>query len=178
MNFIKHSQHVVLAFAVLGSTAAVADKKLADGDLTTVAHLHAVNQEEIDMGKLAEKNSSTAGVKSFGDTLVKDHTSNDKDLTAFAKKHGESIPADKPADDVERKEKADDDATMAKLKKLHGAEFDQQFLAAMVGGHERELAKLVAAMGQTKDDDLLAMMKATEPVMAGHAKTAAELQKK
>jgi putative membrane protein len=167
---------VALVAALLGSSVALADK-LDAGDLATVAHLHAVDQMEIQMGKLAQKNSSTAGVKAFGDTLVKDHTQNDKDLTALAKKRGASIPKDMPADAEEKQEAKDDMDAMNKLKTLKGAEFDRQFLAAMVGGHERELAKLVAVMGATKDDDLLALEKATQPVMESHASTAAGLQK-
>src|SRR5262245_33402966 len=56
--------------------------KLSDGDTKIVAHLHHVNKMEIDMGKLAEKNG-TPTVKSYAMTLVTDHQSNDKDLTAL-----------------------------------------------------------------------------------------------
>src|SRR5215208_3381849 len=52
--------------------------KLSDGDMKIVAHLHHVNQMEIDLGKLAQK-SGTASVKSYAETLVSDHQSNDKD---------------------------------------------------------------------------------------------------
>src|SRR5512143_1631145 len=92
------------AFAIIAAlalpTLAVADDKTPPTDKTTdkayklsadevkiVAHLHHVNQTEIDAGKIAQKNG-TAHVKSYSDTLEKDHKSADADLTAFAKKHG------------------------------------------------------------------------------------------
>src|SRR4051812_23965263 len=69
--------------------------KLSTDETKIVSHLHHVNQMEIDLGKWAQK-SGTGGVKSYGESLVTDHTSADKDLTSFAKQHNlSSIPADK-----------------------------------------------------------------------------------
>src|SRR5690348_6214212 len=72
------------------STGTSADEpKMTDARL--VALLHHVNQEEINAGKLAEKQGTSQEIKTFGQKLVTDHTKADKDLTAAAKKSGVSI---------------------------------------------------------------------------------------
>ena len=106
-----------------------ASAKLSDGDTKIVAHLHHVNQMEIDLGKAAQK-SATASVKTYGQTLVTDHQSADKDLTSFAKTHKlTTIPADKPMADADKQEAQDMQAQVTKLKTLKGADFDREFLA-------------------------------------------------
>ena len=159
------------------TNTAPAAGKLADSDVKIVAHLHHVNQMEIDLGKAAQK-STTPGVKAYGDTLVKDHTSNDKDLTTYAKAHKlAAIPADKPESEADQQEHKDMMAKVAELKKLKGSAFDTMFLDMMVSGHDKELAKIDASIGATTDTDLQALLKATKPVLQSHADRARDLQK-
>jgi putative membrane protein len=157
-----------------------ADKptKLADEDIKLVAHVHAVNLMEQDMGKLAAAKGSAA-VKKYGAELQKDHMDGDKDLTAFAKAHGVAkIPADVAPTEAGKKDKADMDAKVASLKKMKaGAEFDKQFLDLMVMGHDTEIARLDTAIPMIKDNDLQSKMKDLRPVLQRHADTARELQK-
>ena len=151
--------------------------KLADGDVKIIAHLHHVNQMEIDMGKLAQK-SGTAAIKGYAETLVNDHTSNDKELTSFSKAHKLAmIPADKPETDADRQEVKDMTTQTAQLKTLKGAEFDKQFLNMMVAGHDKELAKIDTAIGAAADPDLQTMLKSTKPVLQRHSDQAHDLQK-
>jgi putative membrane protein len=156
------------------NTAAAA--KLADSDVKIVAHLHHVNQMEIDLGKAAQK-STNAAVKSYGDTLVKDHQSNDKDLTAYAKSRKlATIPADKPETEADKQEHKAMMSKMATLKTLKGAEFDREFLSMMATDHDKEIAKLDVAIGATTDTDLQTLLKATKPVLQRHADSARDLQ--
>jgi predicted outer membrane protein len=151
--------------------------KLADADVKIIAQLHHVNQMEIDMGKAAQK-SGTASVKSYGETLVKDHQSNDKDLTAFAKTHKvNTIPAYKPETDAEKQEHKDMMAKMAQLKTLKGADFDKEFLTTMAADHDKVLARIDVAIGAATDTDLQNMLKAVKPVLQRHADQARDLQK-
>jgi putative membrane protein len=182
-----HALAIVAALAM--PSLAVADKttdkttnaapadKLAESDVKIVAHLHHVNQMEIDLGKTAQK-SATTGVKDYGQTLVMDHTSGDKDLTAYAKAHKlATIPADKPDTDAAKQEQKDMMAQVAHLKTLKGAEFDKAFLDMMAMGHDKELAKIDVSIGATTDTDLQAILKTTKPVLQRHADTARDLQK-
>jgi putative membrane protein len=151
--------------------------KLSDGDTKIVAHLHHVNQMEIDLGKAAQK-SGTAGVKTYGQTLVTDHQSSDKDLTSFAKTHKLStIPADKPMTDADKQSEKDMQSEVTKLKSLKGADFDREFLNMMAADHDKELAKIDVAMSAATDPDLQSILKATKPVLQRHADQARDLQK-
>jgi uncharacterized protein (DUF305 family) len=160
------------------TTPAPAQAKLADEDVKLVAHVHHVNMMEIDMGKLA-KAKGTAGVKKYGEMLVKDHTDGDKDLVAFAKSKGiAKIPADVPPTEAEKKEHQEMMAKMKALKTVkNGAEFDRQFLAMMQADHDKEIAKLDAALPGIKDADLAIKMKDLRPVLQRHSDTARELAK-
>lgn len=151
--------------------------KLSDADVQILAHQHHVNLMEIDMGKLAQT-KGTAAVKKYGEMLVKDHQQADKDALAFAKKHGTAmIPKEKPATDAEKQEDKDMMDQAAHLKTLKGADFDKDFLTMMVAGHEKELAKIDVAMGQTTDSDLKDMLSNVKPVLQRHADQARDLQK-
>ncbi|MBA3458466.1 MAG: DUF4142 domain-containing protein [Deltaproteobacteria bacterium] len=156
---------------------APAKTKLADEDVKLVAHVHHVNMMEISMGKLA-KVKGTAGVKKYGEMLVKDHTVADKDLVVFAKSKGiAKIPADVPPTEAEKKEHAETMAKMKALKTMKGAAFDREFLAMMQVGHDTEVMKLDAALPGIKDADLAMKMQDFRPVLQRHADTARELNK-
>jgi putative membrane protein len=151
--------------------------KLSDGDTKIIAHLHHVNQMEIDLGKVAQK-TGTASVKNYGSNLVTDHQMSDKDLAAFAKSHKlATIPADKPDSDADKQEAKDMTSQVAHLKTLKGADFDREFLNMMVGGHDKELAKIDVSIGAATDPDLQSMLKSTKPVLQRHADQARDLQK-
>ena len=144
--------------------------KLTDSEMHVLAHVHHVNQMEIDAGKLAQKKGSTQAVKSYGKMLVDDHGKNDKDILAFAKKHDQKIGADMEKD-------ADAKDEMDKLKTMKGADFDREFLRQMADGHDKELAKIDSSLAQITDDDLSAMLEDMKPVLQKHADQARDLMK-
>ncbi|HEY0250724.1 MAG TPA: DUF4142 domain-containing protein, partial [Kofleriaceae bacterium] len=110
--------NVLCAVALALPGVAYADQ-LSESDTQVVAHQHAVNQTEIDMGKLAQANGGSAGVKKYGGTLVKDHTSADQKLTVLAKGKGlAAIPSDTTQTEADKKDMAD---MTAKLKAEKGA---------------------------------------------------------
>jgi putative membrane protein len=149
--------------------------KLSDVDTQAIAHQHAVNQMEIDMGKLAAKNGGAA-VKTYAQALVKDHTNADRDITTFAKKNGmTAIPGDTAMTDTDKKDRME---TMARLKSMKGADFDREFLNIMVTDHEREVTKVEADIGIVDNKDLAAKLKDIKPVLQKHADDAKALQKK
>jgi putative membrane protein len=185
-----HALSIIASAALALPTLAIADTsktgssltsdsadKLSADDTKIVAHLHHVNQMEIDLGKQAQK-VGTPAIKGYADALITDHTSGDKDLTALAKKHGvATIPADKPQADADRQDEKDMTIAVAHLKTVKGAEFDKAFLTMMTSGHDKELAKIDTSIGSAKDPDLQALLKATKPVLQRHSDQARDLQK-
>ena len=158
-------------------TKPAAKEKLADMDLQVLAHVHHVNMMEIDLGKMAQKSGSTQAVKAYGQMLERDHKSADKDLTAFAKKQGIVIPMDKPKDEADQKDAKDSKEAVAHLKTLKGNDFDTAFLQMMVQDHEKEIAKLDAAIGGIQNQDLATILKDIKPALQKHADQARDLQK-
>jgi putative membrane protein len=151
--------------------------KLTDGELAVLAHVHHVDQMEIDAGKLAQKKGTTQAVKSYGQMLVKDHGQNDRDIIAFAKKRGQTIPSEKVQTDADKKDAKDAMEAMDRLKNMKGADFDREFLRMMADGHDKELAKIDTAVGQVNDTDLATMLKDMKPVLQKHADQARDLAK-
>jgi putative membrane protein len=164
-----------------GSSTATANTakpgKLSKSELQVVAHYHELNKMEVDLGNLAIKRGKSDAVKDYGRMLVKDHGDSNKKLSALAKKRKQTIPAEKPANEVEKQDKADAKKQAASLKKLKGTEFDTAFLAAMVQGHDKELAKVDAKIAEVQDAELADMLKAKKPVLQHHADHAREVQK-
>jgi putative membrane protein len=151
--------------------------KLGDADVKTIAHLHHVNQMEITLGKDAQR-QGTAKVKDYASTLITDHQSADKDLTAFAKAHKlTTIPADKPMTDADRQDDKDMTQQMARLKTLKGADFDKTYLDMMVSGHDKELTKIDVAISSASDPDLKNLLQGVKPVLQRHADQARDLMK-
>jgi len=151
--------------------------KLSDGDIRTIAHLHHVNQMEITLAKDAQR-QGTAKVKDYASTLITDHQSADKDLTAFAKAHKlTTIPADKPTTDAERQDDKDMTQQMAKLKTLKGADFDKAYLNMMVSGHDKELTKIDVEISSATDPDFKNLLQGVKPVLQRHADQARDLMK-
>lgn len=152
--------------------------KLADDDVRIVAHQHHVNQMEIDMGKYAKQVGTTAAVKKLGDALVTDHTAADKELTAFAKQHGlDVIPVEKPLNEIAQGEMKDTMDAMTRLKTVTGPEFDRQFIAMMITGHDREVGRIEVDIVAARDPGLADMLKKVKPVLQRHADAARELQR-
>ena len=150
--------------------------KIAASDLQVMAQMHAVNKMEIDMGKAAQMKGSTQAVKAYGQMLVRDHQSADKDMLAFARKNKSTIPMYKPTDEADQKDMKDDKDMAAHVKTLKGADFDKEFLSMMVSGHEKVLAKVDSAMGSVQNDELKTMLGNIKPMLQKHADQARDLQ--
>jgi putative membrane protein len=151
--------------------------KLSDADIKIIAHLHHINQMEITLGKDAQR-QGTAKVKDYASTLITDHQTADKDLTAFAKAHKlTTIPADKPTTDAERQDDKDMTQQMARLKTLKGADFDKTYLNMMVSGHDKELTKIDVEISSASDPDFKNLLQSVKPVLQRHADQARDLMK-
>jgi putative membrane protein len=150
--------------------------KVSDQDLQVMAHIHDVNQMEIDMGHLAQRNGATPGVKAYGKTLVADHHKGDKAVLALANKHGQTIPKEAPANEMDKDEMKSNMDAMKRLHTLKGADFDRELLQIAVQAHEKELARTETAIGQVNDEGLKALLTEMKPVLQKHIDLARELQ--
>jgi putative membrane protein len=115
-------------------TAGEADRaKPGMGDKDFVNDLAIAGMAEVELGRMASEKGANPEVKKFGKTMVDDHTAAGDKLKAIATQHNVAWPAS--LDDKHRD-------LRDKLAKLTGAEFDREYMSAMVGGHETVIDKL------------------------------------
>jgi len=146
--------------------------KVPADERAMLERLHHVNQEEIQIGKLAQQNGQSQDVKSYGDMLVKDHTTADQQIMAYAQKKGLKLAEPKPMDEVERKAMAAEKASMEKLQVLKGMPFDSCFLANMVGDHDEVLGKLMAGQQAQVDPALTPVLQQITQSVTQHRQQA------
>ena len=108
-------------------TAGEPTDKVSSGDKDFVNELAIAGMAEVELGKMATERSTNAEVKKFGQMMVDDHTAAGDKLKAVASQH--NIPVPTALDDKHRD-------LRDKLAKLQGAEFDREYMGAMVDGHE------------------------------------------
>jgi putative membrane protein len=133
---------------------------------TVLGKLHHSNQMEVEMGKLAQEKGQSKDVKSFGKTLVTDHSAADKKVAALAKQQKIDLATAMPPMK---------DDKMAPLKAAVGAEFDKAFARAMVEDHNKDVDEAKAARDATTDAKLKSLLTATIPVLEKHQATAKKL---
>ena len=118
--------------SVVGTTGE-AEHSLSAGDRTFVEDLTYAGAAEIELGRMATERGASADVKRFGQMMVDDHSKAGKELKDIAMQY--RIPQPAGLDEKHRE-------LMDKLAKLRGAEFDKQYIDAMVQGHEDVVDKL------------------------------------
>src|SRR5882672_514887 len=84
---------------------------------------------EVELGRLAVQRGSNPAVKSFGQRMIEDHSRANDELKAIATKKSITLPPDMNSDQK---------ATMDKLSKLSGADFDKEYMSDMVKDHEAD----------------------------------------
>ncbi len=144
---------------------------LSEAEIASMAKLHHANGMEIDMGKLGSEKAKGA-VKSYAARMVKDHKKADEKLMALAKKKNATLTVPAPTD-AEKKEMDEQMSTAARLRSLEGAEFEREFMAAMVKDHTSALALVTDAQSKANDKDVVALFKSARTMIESH-KTAAE----
>ena len=104
-----------------------AENTATDADRNFVNDVAVASMAEVELGRMAIENSANPSVKAFGQQMVDDHTKAADELKTLAAEHHLTLPAQ--LDDDHR-------ALRDKLAALQGASFDQQYIDAMVNGHD------------------------------------------
>ena len=116
--------------AAIGTGGAGADVKSDDDFVHDVA---SKNIAEVELSRMALNKATSADIKTFAQKLIDDHGAAGEKLKSIASGHPISWPAQ--LDDKYRK-------TADELAKKQGAEFERDYLKAMVEGHQDLAAKL------------------------------------
>jgi putative membrane protein len=106
---------------------------------------------EVEMGKMAQQKGKSAEVKKIGGTMVADHSKANAELMAIAKKKGVDLSKEK-----------------AKMEHLKDADFDKEYINAMVKDHEKDLAAFQGEAKNGTDADVKAFASKTSAVIKKH----------
>lgn len=123
---------------------------------------------EIELGKVAQKNSKNVKVKAFGNLMVKDHGHVLDSLKAIAKEKVISLPEKLPAKEQEH---------IDEFKKLMGPDFDKRFVDMMVNDHA-DAVNLFKDACSNADAKVSAFASKTLKVIEEHAAKAKTLAEK
>jgi putative membrane protein len=123
---------------------------------------------EVAAGQLASEKATNAKVKDFAKMMVTDHTKANDELMAIAKNKNITLPS--APDDEHQKMKAD-------LAAKSGADFDKDYVDAMVKGHKKVESLFDDASKNCKDADLKSFAAKTLPVIQHHLAEIEAIQK-
>jgi putative membrane protein len=116
-------------------TAGSEDHNVSNADKDFVKDLATANIAEVELGRMAQDRAATPEVKKFAAMMVDDHTKANETLTTLASRHNITVPS---AMDDKHNDLRD------KLATKTGADFDKDYVDAMVDGHQDVLDKLRA----------------------------------
>lgn len=119
----------------------------SSGDKDFVKDIATANIAEVELGRMALDKAVSPDVKKFAQMMVDDHTKANEDLTTLASQDNIAIPSglDDKHNDLRDK-----------LAKKTGADFDKDYIDAMVDGHQDVIDKLESRI----DKDTLSKWKA------------------
>jgi|SoiMethySBSTD1v2_1073268.scaffolds.fasta_scaffold134693_4 putative membrane protein len=134
---------------------------------------------EVELGKLASERAIDADVKAFAQMMVRDHSRANDELSKIASQL--NLPMPTQLDPMHR-ELAD------RLSKLKDAEFDREYMAAMVKGHEDVAGVLrsftsadrpIGTSGRARGEQaLMEWAMKTMPTVERHLERARQIQQK
>jgi putative membrane protein len=158
------------AFTPPGTPAAKpgvpAPHQLNATDRTVIHQLAIGNAAEIELGKLAQQKAQGQPVKSFAETMVRDHDAAAKRLADLAEAAGLPLPSG--LDDEHR-------AVREHLHKLTGTAFDVAYIQAQVQDHQKTLHLLEHEIGSGQDQALREFAANTLPNIRQHLQMAQDL---
>jgi len=116
---------------------------------------------EVEMGKMAQQKGKSDDVKKFGARMVADHGKANNELMAIAKKKGVDLSKEKP-----------------KMKHVNDANFDKEYVNAMVKDHEEDLTAFQGEAKNGSDADVKAFASKTSAMIKKHLEMAKAAQAK
>lgn len=142
-----------------------------DGEIMTI--VSTANKAEVDAAKLAMQNAKSKDVKAFAKHMQQEHTMNDKQGMALAKKLNVK-PEDAPHANTM---KTDAQAKMEDLKSQKGADFDKAYINSQVEMHKQVLNDLQNTLiPAAKDPQLKTWLEKTSTHVKQHLEKAEKLQ--
>ncbi len=137
-----------------------------DDALTFMKKAASAGTMEVELGNLAREKAASARVKSFGEMMVRDHTTANKALLQLGTQKAVQINV---AMRPEHLQMVND------MKKLSGSAFDRKYIDMMVEDHTRDIREFEGA-ASNRDPDVNQFATKTVPVLRKHLDSAKAIQ--
>jgi putative membrane protein len=124
---------------------------------------------EVELGNLAKQKASSSDVKQFGDRMVTDHSKANDELKKVAQKNNVQLPTELDAKNR---------ATVDRLSKLSGDEFDKAYMKQMLTDHKHDVSTFKHVSTSAKDADVKQFASNTLPTLEDHLKLAEDTASK
>jgi putative membrane protein len=126
-------------------------KKMSQKDVNFIQKAAGDGAQEVENGKMAEKQAKSAEVKSIAARMVADHTRIDKELTALANRKGVTF-----------------NTSGVKAQNLGSGDFDRMYLKWLEEVHRTDIADFERAAKSSDDGDLKAWASKTLLTLKQH----------
>lgn len=137
-------------------------------DAKHMKDLAIANMAEVETGKLALEKAQDPKVKEFAQHMVDDHGKMLEEVKSLAQSKGVDLPG---APDAKHEK------VMKKLQSASGADFDREYMRAMVKDHRDALKLAQRTAKGAKDPDLKAAAQKAAPDIQDHLKMAQQIAK-
>jgi len=124
---------------------------------------------EVELGRLAQTNAASQGVKDFGNLMIRDHSKGGDEIKSLVSSKRVVLPAALSNDHQKKVEE---------LQKKKGAEFDKSYIDFMVGDHREDIRAFEKAAKDAKDPDIKAFANNHLPMLHQHLDSAEKLLRK
>ncbi|MFT2007047.1 DUF4142 domain-containing protein [Pontibacter sp. 13R65] len=140
------------------------DRKVDQSDFMTRAASD--GKFEVEAGKLAQQKGQNAEVKKLGGQMVTDHEKANTELKALAQKKNITLPDSMSREHMDK---------LQSLREKNGAEFDEEYVGAMVDAHDKAVTLFEDAAEGLEDAEVKAFASKTLPVLQQHHEHAKRL---
>ena len=123
--------------------------------------------EEVQGGKLAQKQGASQAVRNFGEHMINDHSEANTGLKEIATQKGVALPTQLSHEQ---------NSSLQHLAGLSGAEFDKAYAQDMVKGHTAAVKTFQQAAQSATDTDLRAWAQTALPLLQEHLVMAKQMQ--
>jgi putative membrane protein len=124
---------------------------------------------EVELGKIAEKNSSTQSIKDFGKMMVDDHSKLNDEFKDLAAKKNVALPS--TVTDDQQKD-------IDKLSKETGKDFDKDYVSMMIDDHKKDIDAFKKANDNITDPDYKNFITNALPTLQKHLDAIEAIDKK
>ncbi len=124
---------------------------------------------EVQLGNIAEKNSSTQSIKDFGKMMVDDHSKINDELKGLAAKKNVALPSTVTSDQQK---------DIDKLSKETGKSFDKDYVSMMINDHKNDIAAFKKAGDNIQDPDFKDFIMKALPTLQKHLDAIEAINKK